>query len=110
MRTSAKQRRPARAGQAHPERKVAVLEEAAQHQEQLAQRLAELQAQITAHQLALALTIKILAARDDEDGEAVEVALYVAAEERAEEHGENDELAKAIRALHDLVREALTTN
>jgi hypothetical protein len=69
--------------------------------------LAELQAQITAHQLAIALTIKVLAARLEEDGEAVEVAMYVAAEERADEHGEADELAKALRAVHALIGEVL---
>jgi hypothetical protein len=79
-----------------------------QHAVDVALRLSELQAQITAQQLAIALTIKVLAARAEEDGEAVELALYAAAEERGEEHGEGDEVAKALRTLHKLVRQALS--
>jgi hypothetical protein len=111
MRTSARHRRPARTRRHDDqEREIAARQAVAQGQEQFARALSELQAQITAHQLAIALAIKILAARADEDGEAIEVAMYVAAEERVEQHGEIDELAKALRAMHILIREALNVD
>jgi hypothetical protein len=104
MRNPARRRRTGRARRDDGgERQLADLENAVN----VALRLAELQAQSTAHQLAIALTIKVLAERVGEDGKAIELAMHVAAEERVEEHGEDDELAKALKAMHELIGEVL---
>jgi hypothetical protein len=107
MGSPARRRRPARARRDDGrERQLADLEDSVH----VAVRLSELQAQITAHQLAIALTIKILAERVREDGKAIELAMYVAAEERVEEHGTDDELAKALKAMHELIGDVLATD